>query len=230
VLSEDLILPTSSGKVNIKAFCVEQGRWTQRGRESVQAFAAAPSAIATPELKRAVKQAANQRAVWTEVSAAQDRLAVTLGAPVKSVASESSYQLSLEAPKVKQRTDNFKKALSGLADRHSDALGYVMAVNGKVTGADLYATHTLFRKLWPKLLDAAAVEAMALVKPAGAVAMPRMEDVRAAASGNGTRVSSEVQVNRRTTGVKADLPGGLVFETRDTEMPAVPLHRSYLAK
>ncbi len=31
-------------------------------------------------------------------------------------------------------------------------------------------------------------------------------------------------------GVKADLPGGLVFETRDAEAPAVPLHRSYVAK
>jgi len=230
VLSDDIILPTASGKVDVKAFCVEHGRWTQRGRESVQAFAAAPNAIATPEMKRAVKQAANQSAVWAEVSAAQDRLATTLGAPVKSPASESSYQLTLEAPKIQQMADGFKKELSGLADTHSDALGYVMAVNGKVTGADLYATHALFRKLWPKLLHAAAVEAMAAVKPAGTIVLPRMEDVRAAASAYGARVSAEAQINRRTQGVKADLPRGLVFETRDTEAPAVPLHRSYVAK
>src|ERR1039457_752322 len=49
VLKDDFILPTASGKVDITAFCVEHGRWTQRGEESVQAFAATPSAIASPE-------------------------------------------------------------------------------------------------------------------------------------------------------------------------------------
>ena len=49
-----------------------------------------------------------------------------------------------------QAIDAFKRSLAALANQHADALGYVVAVNGKVTGADVYASHDLFRKLWPE--------------------------------------------------------------------------------
>jgi hypothetical protein len=230
VLQDDIIVPASSGKVNISAFCVEHGRWTKRGNEPAQAFAASPAAIASPEMKRAVKEKGNQGDVWSEVSAAQARLARNLGAPVKSGVSESSYQLTVESPNVQRSVSEFKKELSGLASRHPDALGYVMAVNGKVTGADLYATHDLFCKLWPKLLESAAVEAVGAVRLDGPIPQPSMPDVRAAATGRGARVSEEKQINRRTNAVKADLPQGLVFETRDASEPAGPVHRSYVTK
>jgi hypothetical protein len=230
VLKDDIILPTASGKVDVPAFCVEHGRWTQRGSEAVQAFAASPNAIASPEMKRAVKASSRQTDVWAEVEAAQDRLAKNLGAPVKSAASQSSYQLTLEAPKVQQKTEAFKKELSQLAVEHPDALGYVLAVNGKVTGADVYASHDLFRKLWPKLLESAAVEAMASPGTGAKAEPPPMSDVRAAATGYGARVTSEQQINRRTNSLKADLPQGLVFETRDAAAPGGPVHRSYVVK
>ena len=230
VLESDLILPTSSGKVDISAFCVEQGRWSKRGAEKVDAFSTAEAAIASPKMKRAVKEKASQSAVWAEVSAVQDRLAKNLGASVKSAASESSYQLTLETQKVQQIADGFKKELSGLADKFPDTLGYVAAVNGKVTGADVYANHDLFRKLWPKLLGSAAVEAMASAKPDKDSPPPPMADVRAAATGKGARVSNKKQINRRTTSLKSELPHGLVFETKDADAPATPVHRSYVSK
>lgn len=230
VLKDDIIVPTSSVKVNVTVFCVEQGRWTRRGQEPVEAFATAHGAIASPEMKRAVREKATQSEVWEEVSVAQDRLARKLGAPVKSADSESSYQLTLEAPKVRQTADGFKKELLGLATRHPDALGYVMAVNGRVTGADVYATHDLFRKLWPKLLESAAVEAMVSATAGENFSPPAMADVRAAATGYGARVSDEERINRRTINLKADLPRGLVFETRDAAAPEGLVHRSYVTK
>jgi hypothetical protein len=228
VLKDDFILPTASGKVDITAFCVEHGRWTQRGNEPVQAFAAAPNSIAAPQMKRAVKQG-QQSEVWAQVAAAQDSLARNLRAPVKSAASESSYQLTLEAPQVKRMAAGFQTDLGGLAARNPDALGYVVVVNGKVTGADVYATHELFRKLWPKLLDSASVEAMAAAT-GEKFSPPSMDEVRAAATGYGARVSEEKQLNRRTSSVKAELPQGTVFETRDSTTPAAPVHRSYVVK
>jgi hypothetical protein len=71
VLKDDIILPSSSGRVNVTAFCVEHGRWTQRGNEPVPAFEASPSAIASPQMKRAVMASARQSEVWAEVSATQ---------------------------------------------------------------------------------------------------------------------------------------------------------------
>ncbi len=230
VLKDDIIVPSASGRVPINAFCVEHGRWTQRGRESARAFEAAPMAVASPAMKLAIKDKSEQSEVWAQVARDQERLEKSLGAPVKSAASESSYQLTMEAPRLRQAAEGFKKDLAVLASRHADALGYVAAVNGKVTGSDVYATHELFRKLWPKLLDAAAVEAVAAARPGVASPPPPMDEVRAAATGYGAHVADEWRVNPRTSGLKADLPKGLVFETKDKEAPAAPVHRTYVAK
>ena len=168
--------------------------------------------------------------MWAEVSAAQGQLADNLGASVKSRTSESSYQLTLEAPKVQQTAAGFKKDLAKLVDQHPDALGFVLVVNGHVTGADVYTTHDLFRRSWPKLLESAAVEAITTGKPTGTTIEPSMADVRAAATGYGAQITEERQINRRTRSVRAELPQGIVFETTDTAAPTGPVHRSFIAK
>ena len=124
VLKDDIIVPSSSGKVNLSAFCVEHGRWTQRGHESAQAFAASPNAVASRAMKLAVKDKGAQTEVWAEAAREQDRLTANLGAPVKAAASPSSYQLTLESAKVKETAEAFKKDLSDLAGRFPDALGF----------------------------------------------------------------------------------------------------------
>jgi hypothetical protein len=230
VLQDDIIVPSSSGKVNVSVFCVEHGRWTQRGAEPSHAFAGSPSAIASPAMKRAVRAKGSQSEVWAQVAEEQRKLGNSLAAPVQSSVSASSYQLTLEAPKVRQSVETFKQELAGLAGRHPDAVGYVAAVNGRVTGADVYATHDLFRKVWPKLLESAAVEAVASARPGEKISPPPMADVRAAATGYGARVSDEKRINRRTSSVKAELPQGLVFETKDTDSAAGTVHRSYVSK
>ena len=70
-LKDDLILPTKSGRVNITSFCVEHGRWSRRGNESVATFDSSTEALATKELKLAVKMKSDQREVWDQVAAAQ---------------------------------------------------------------------------------------------------------------------------------------------------------------
>jgi hypothetical protein len=230
VLKDDIIVPSSSSKLDVNVFCVEHGRWTQRGAEPVRAFAASPGAIASPAMKRAVQEQADQSRVWAQVAEEQARLSNNLETSVQSRTSASSYQLTLEAPKLQERVEAFKKDLSGLADKYPDALGYVVSVNGKVTGADVYATHDLFRKVWPKLLASSAVDAVESARPGAKFDPPPIADVRAAATGRGARVTEDRQINRRTNSVQADLPQGLVFETSDVDASGGPVHRSYVTK
>ncbi len=230
VLKDDAIVPSSSSKLDLSVFCVENGRWTQRGAEPSHAFATAPGAIASPAMKRAVRADANQSEVWAQVAEDQERLARSLDASVRSRTSASSYQLTIETPKLQERLDAFKKDLAGLAGRYPDALGYVVAVNGKVTGSDVYATHELFLKVWPKLIASAAVDAVESARPAAKFDPPPMADVQAAATGHGARVTEDKQVNRRTGSLKADLPQGLVFETSDTDAAGGLVHRSFVTK
>src|SRR5438105_12830343 len=55
VLTVSLILPPKSGRVPIASFCVEQGRWTARGREDVKTFATASAVVPSREAKIAMK-------------------------------------------------------------------------------------------------------------------------------------------------------------------------------
>src|SRR6476646_5230711 len=55
VLTVSLLLPPKSGRIPIASFCVEQGRWTARGKEDVKTFATASTAIPSREAKIAMK-------------------------------------------------------------------------------------------------------------------------------------------------------------------------------
>ena len=55
-------------------------------------------------------------------------------------------------------------ALEAAGETESDVVGYVFAINGKINSADIYASNALFRKLWPRLLKAAATEAIGVEK------------------------------------------------------------------
>src|SRR3989442_11554973 len=55
MLVVDLILPPHSGKIPIAAFCVENGRWSQRGSEAVTVFTSSSNSVASREVKLAAK-------------------------------------------------------------------------------------------------------------------------------------------------------------------------------
>jgi ARG and Rhodanese-Phosphatase-superfamily-associated Protein domain len=54
-LMVSLVLPPKSGAVPIASFCVEEGRWTARGREDVKQFSTASAAVPSREMKLAMK-------------------------------------------------------------------------------------------------------------------------------------------------------------------------------
>src|SRR5262245_58361050 len=54
-LMVSLVLPPKSGRVPIASFCVEEGRWSARGREDVRSFTTASAALPSRELKLAIR-------------------------------------------------------------------------------------------------------------------------------------------------------------------------------
>ncbi len=80
VLTVSLLLPAKSGKVPIASFCVEQGRWSARGREDVARFASATDTLPSREAKLALKQAVSGMAGPAEDSP-RASLGVTAGLP-----------------------------------------------------------------------------------------------------------------------------------------------------
>jgi len=174
----DMVVPPQSGKMAIGAFCVEAGRWTGRGNESVAKFDSAASVLSTKELKLAAKHKGSQREVWEKVAKAQTDLSVSLGRSVRALQSASSLQLTLENKKLNRAAGEYAAALSKAFAGKTDVVGYAFAINGKINSADVYASGQLFRILLPGLLRASAVEAIAGLKKGQTFTAPTVEAVK----------------------------------------------------
>jgi hypothetical protein len=227
VFTTDLVLPPKSGRVPIAAFCVEQGRWTRRGAEEVRTFSASEKGLPMRSAKIAVKSKQDQQEVWKSVSAMQAGVASGTGVGQASFAT-SSAQITLENKAVVRATDPFKKALAGILEGKPDVVGVAFAINGELNTADVYHSPTLFRQLWPKLLDATAVEAVAKSDPSKSFAAPSDDAVKTALAAAHAGKEESRAVNSRTTWTKKDSDKVLLFETIDPEKGWV--HRNYIVK
>jgi hypothetical protein len=230
MLGVDLVVPPRSGRISIAAFCVEQGRWHKRGNEESTRFSSSTDRVATKDLKLAANRTKSQGEVWNKVAEAQSKLSATVSARVNAPVSNSSLQLTLENRQVQETTAAYLKALAHVADGQGDVIGYAFAINGRVNSADVYASGALFRKLWPSLLKASAVEAIAelqqgrkfdAVAPAEVAAF--LDDAEAGAS-------TEKEVTKRVSLITRESKVNILFETRDRSAAGPWLHRSYVKK
>jgi hypothetical protein len=157
----DMLVPPKSGKLPIASFCCESGRWQQRGREAAGEFNSSNAQAGNKAVKVALNErGGDQGKVWEKVKEAQQKLSMNVGKPVANPDSKTSYQLTLEDKDLLAKVAKYVDALKKIAEEKGDSIGFVIAINGKVEGAELYGSHALFLKLWPKLINGAAVDAL----------------------------------------------------------------------
>ena len=161
MLGVDLIVPARSGRIDIDSFCVESDRWTARGAESRAEFNSSAEYAPSKDLKMAAKHSKSQGEVWSKVAESQQKLSAATNSNATSRVSRSSLPLTMENHQVRSESGEYAKFLSDIVDHKSDVIGIVMVINGKINSADIYGSSALFVKLWPKLLKAAAIEAVA---------------------------------------------------------------------
>jgi hypothetical protein len=198
-LARDLIVSAHSGQVPIAAHCVEHGRWTQRGVEQVTQFGASNNALTSKALKQA-NYDGDQSKVWAEVANSQQKLSENIADfSGKPTTSPTSLEMTVEAPQVHAASDAYVKALTSATaadSENADVIGYAIAINGKLNSGDMYASHGLFTKLWPKMLAAAAVEAVGEREGAGkTIDAPKAEAIAAAMAGTDAASASPVVSN-----------------------------------
>jgi hypothetical protein len=230
MISTDFIVPPNSGKMPIAAFCVESGRWNQRGNEVNANFSSSDNAVATKELKLAAKRSRSQNAVWDSVTVAQDKLSRNVGEVVNAAASRSSLELSVENAKVKETTAAYINELAGIVQNKSDVIGYAFAINGHVNSADVYASRDLFVKLWPKLLKASAVEAIAKLDDKSKQEGVEQAEITAFLAESEKPAPAEKSVTRRVKLVTREDERAIFFETRDGLKNDAWVHRNYIKK
>jgi len=229
-IQQDFILSKHSGKVPINAFCVEHGRWTGRPNESAQTFDSSHQMLAGKEIKLAARAEGDQSKVWSEVAANQKKLSDNVGAPVASAASPSSFQLTLESPRLKENTDQMIKELGSEIEGQDDTIGYAFAINGKINSVEIYGSHALFVKLWPKLLQSAATEAVAEAKKDAKFDPATPTDLNTCISDANHASPAEKQITPRVNVIQRESEKNILFETHDKDQDNLCVHSSYIAK
>ena len=230
MLQYDLIIPAHSGKMPIRSFCVEAGRWSRRGNEPLACFLCSSNVVAGKDLKLAAKSKGSQQAVWEEVAKAQRKMSVNLNATVIDPRSASSYQLSLENREVKKAVGEYMGKLARSVEGKKNAVGFAFAINGEVNSIDVYASGALFRKLWPKLLEAAAGEAIAEQKKDQAFPAAKADDVKKLIAEMAKQKVVTRRLSKRTVLSLGENSAAAYFETVDEDSEGAPVHKSYLKK
>jgi hypothetical protein len=220
VIGKDRIVPAESDPVDLSVFCVEPGRWvatsehfgtsgaTYGGATGGSMHGAVPGTMmAQPSVRAKAMGDKDQNQVWAEVRKQQQSMAVEVAAaPAASgeIHSTSSYARVMENKDVKEKVDeiaapiehNYESLIKQLRDRR--AVGVVVAVNGRIIWADVFASTELLEKYWPKLVRSYASEAVVTRAKGGEASMAQAEAFLGNMEGRRETIESEPGVYRHT--------------------------------
>jgi hypothetical protein len=123
--------------------------------------------------------AKNQQQVWDNVGRSKQAMEMIVQAPAAAeVNSTTSYARVMGNKEVQQKVDsvaeplqhNYESVVRQLRDKN--AVGVVVAVNGEIVWADIFASTQLLQKYWPKLVRSYATEAV-VTRAKGGEASPK---------------------------------------------------------
>jgi len=168
VVSKDRIIPAHSQPVALGVFCVEPHRWTQTSAH----FKSFAPTMAQPSVRSKAMAAKNQQQVWDEVAksrtAVLDALPQAAAVPLQA---SSSYANAMQSNSVQGEIDKIAKPIQQSYGsliqklRAEHAVGAVVAVNGEIVWADVFASSDLLNRFWPKLIRSYAAESFEQIEP-----------------------------------------------------------------
>jgi hypothetical protein len=222
VIGKDRIVPAESDPFDLSVFCVEPGRWVATsdhfgasgpmyGGSGAGTSASTGTLMAQPSVRAKAMGDKDQNQVWAEVRKQQMSVAetveVTAVAPpqtAQEIRATSSYARVMENKDVKEQVDqiakpieqNYQSLIKQLRDRN--AVGVVVAVNGRIIWADVFASTELLEKYWPKLVRSYASEAVVSRAKSGEATTKQAEAFLADMEGRKETIESEPGIYRHT--------------------------------
>lgn len=163
VVGKDRIVPANSDPLDLGVFCVEPGRWTATSDK----FGSLHVQMAQPSVRARAMADKDQQKVWAEVNRSAQEMASAMPAPAaRNLAGTSSYARVMSNEEVKRQVDavaapmerSYESVVREL--RAQNAVGVVVAINGQIVWADIFASTPLLEKYWPKLVRSYAAEAI----------------------------------------------------------------------
>jgi hypothetical protein len=199
VIGADRIVPPNTGPIDLGVFCVEPGRWV----ESSPNFGSMGAQMAQPSVRTPAMAERDQNSVWDHVRSSNAKMARSLSsAEAVAVEGTTSYAKIYESAPVQRKMAEYGGAQGEHAIlrelRSQGAVGIVVAVNGQVLWADVFASTELLSKYWPKLMRSYVAEAMTSTTTASSPDLHDAEVFISNLSGGREVVETEPAVYRRT--------------------------------
>lgn len=148
ILAQDLLVPPGAS-MDIAAFCVEHGRWSE---QATGADFKGTKGVAAQEVRKAAAVSKQQGQVWDAVARMVQVSATRT--------STGSYAHMVDDKTFNADREKYRERLVGLPATCVGVVGVVAVIGGKVIGCDILATEDLFRQAYPQLIDAYIAEAL----------------------------------------------------------------------
>jgi hypothetical protein len=165
VIGVDRIVPPKSGPIDLSVFCVEPGRWVA----SSEHFGTMKSQMAQPSVRMPAMADRSQQRVWDQVASAIGGMEQAAPAAAPAMHASTSYAKAMENPEVQKRVGLVTADYDGMLRelRKAGAKGVVVAINGRLTWADVFASTDLLEKYWQKLIRSYAADSLTTVRAGG---------------------------------------------------------------
>ena len=162
VIGSDRIVPPHSDPVDLSVFCVEPGRWVARSDK----FSSMGAQMAQPSVRLPAMAKKDQNAVWENVRTSQRNAVKAAPAASPMISTTSSYAGVMQNEEVGRKVESvaaplrrdYSKLIREL--KQQNAVGVVVAVDGQLVWADVFASTELLENYWPKLIRSYAAEAV----------------------------------------------------------------------
>jgi len=197
VIGADRLVPPKSDPINLSVFCVEPGRWVGQSMQ----FGSLKSQMAQPSVRVPAMAAKNQQEVWNQVAQARDAMQAKSGAVggVGRPSPTTSYATTVAAPQVQGTIDSVAGSYESMLRelRKADAKGVVVAINGRLVWADLFASDDLLTRYWQKLARSYAAESLTSVGEKGSADQKSAQAFLDRLSGSREVIETEAGLFRR---------------------------------
>jgi hypothetical protein len=208
IIGKDRLVPAESDPIDLSVFCVEPGRWVAASGNynfKAPAMGVAAGAMVQPSVRSKAMADKDQRRVWEEVGNSKQAMAMAVPPSAsESVEVTGSYAGVIQNEEVQNKLETvaapmqqeYQSVIRQLRDRN--AVGIVVAVNGEIIWADIFASSNLLEKYWPKLVRSYAAEAVVQRAKSSTANVKQAQDFLARLEGRREVVESEPGLYRHT--------------------------------
>ena len=202
VIGKDRVVPAESDPVDLSVFCVEPGRWVGTSEKFAVTNTIPP--MAAPSVRGKAMGDKDQAKVWSEVGKSRESMATVVPGASPAINQSSSYAGMMQNVEVQKQVDSvaepvrhdYESLIKRL--RQQNAVGVVVAVNGEIVWADMFASTQLLEKYWPKLIRSYASEAVITRAKGATVSTKTAQEFLDQMQGRRETVENEPGVYRHT--------------------------------